>query len=329
MSAVSIQNTRRLIHYYELIGELHPEFRPSSRYSTPFQALLSKINRLAANRSSDRYQQFGDKELFINEQVFANEARLNIIKGKLLSVRRDFFPEIIDTTTDNLRDIITSLESDGVVETSHFLIKERDRNRTNTIKLALEYNQFGARVNDLRFYLEAIGRQYQIFNKIEFRPLIANELRDVANRIGEVSKITVRVHKDNLQYLSTIENNLFGSLKAIEDQFKQEYLTIALKYDVRRSRQLPQSEEAQTSKNLVGSLIDFLIGSPEEAERFETLEVEAEDLEKNGRINSFDLLINKIKDVVNVERRFPSKTIVSADMFQKMDESWSKLRVRS
>ena len=328
MALSRVEPIQRVIHYYEIKADFDPDFKlDDSKYDTPFQALLSKVTRLAKAKHSDRYQQFGEKRLFINDQSFTSQPGRHVVKGKLLSVRQDFFPEIMDTATDTLRDI-EALEAEGIVETTHFIAQERNNNRTNKIKIALEHNQFGARITDLKYYLEAIGRKYGIVRRLDFAPLIEDELSTYKDRIGHVSEITLKVHRNNLPYLAQANDDLFGSLDAAAKHFEEEYLTVNLKYNVRQARKTPTSNSAQRSQNIVQQLVRLLTRRPNDAELFEKLEVKAEDHEKHDRIAAFDLLINKVKDTISVERRHPSKTLVSTDMFAKMLTSWSNLGIR-
>ena len=63
------------------------------------------------------------------------------------------------------------------------------------------------------------------------------------------------------------------------------------------------------------------------ASDYEKLEIIAEDSDKNDRLNAFDLLIDKAKDILQVERREKSRTIISLDMFAKMNDSWQKHKI--
>ena len=327
MPASLIDKIKRTIFYYELNAKWHPDYSIDSKYNTPFQQLLSKITRLATNRDEDRYQSVGEKEIFINEQKFSSQQNKHIVEGKLLSVRKDFFPELLDTSTDNLRDIEARVD-EGVVETTHFLIQERNNNRTDKVKVAIEHNQFGAKINDLKYYLETIGIKYNIVESIELIPLVTNDLDELKDRMGEVSKILIKVHKNNLPFLKQTNNNLFGSMDAIADHYQQDYITVGLKYDIRQNRRYPTNNASKGARELVNSLFSFLKRKPENAEMFEQLEIKAEDSEKNNNVMLFDLLANRVKDEFAVERRSPSKTLVSKDMFARMKHSWQNLGVR-
>jgi hypothetical protein len=315
----------KTIFFFEITALWHDDYVLDGRFDTPFQQLLSKITKLAANKEIERYLASGEKELFINEQRFKPDANKHIVEGKLLAVRKDFFPEIMNTKTDDIRDI-EALEAEGIVETTHFVVQERKNNKTNKIKIAIEHNQFGAKANDLLFYLETIGKKHKILRQLEILPLVTNNLEELENRMGQISQINMKVHKNSIPYLKNADNDLFGSMDAIADHYQQDYVTLVLKYDLKTKNQnIPGLKRA---KELVSRIFRFLGRKKDAIDHFEQLDIRAEDSTRRGALNIFDLLSNRIKSNVRVERKIPAKTIISLDMFEKIKQSWQNLGIR-
>ncbi len=327
--AATNSKINRAIHFYELLVKPEDTYKlESAKYDTYIMALLSKITVLVANKNAVRYQKLGDKDVFINEMNFDDKTPgKRIIRGKLLSIRKDFFPMLHDTNTDLARDI-KALAEEGIVETTHFIIQEKRDNKTNKCILCLEYNQYGARINDLRYYLEVLGKHVGVVENVAHIPLVTKSLGKYKSRIGEVSKIILKLHKDNIPAIEKLDKKVFQGMDYIKDQLNQEYLTMEFSYDIYANREIPTSNSAVAAKSFVQKAIDVFIKYPQEVELFEQFEVRAEDAEKNDRINAFDLLINKVKDSFWVERRHPSRTLVSTDMFTKMIDSWNNLRIK-
>jgi hypothetical protein len=318
---------KRTIHYYELHATFNPEYTlNTSKHDTRLQALLSSIKKIVANKDAIRYQAIGDRMLFINDLIISPKPNKIIVKGKLLSVRKDFFPELLNTNTDQTRDILAAQE-EGIVETTHFIIQEKKDNHSSKLKLAIEFNLYGAKIADLVFYLEKIGEIKGITKSIKFVPIVRNSLARMQRRIGEISKITLRLKKDNLSVLRDVDQGIWTALDAASNEFEQEYVTMEFKYDINEARETPTANSPRKAKTVVGKFLQSLLNKKENVDQYDKLEVIAEDSDKNNRLNAFDLLIDKVKDELYVERRDKSRTIVSTDMFSKMDDSWTNKRI--
>ena len=324
---MAIKTIKRTIHFYDLIVEFNPEFiLDKEKYQTNFQALLSKIKVLVFEKNVIRYQSMGEKILFINDLTISPQPNKMIIQGKLLSVRKDFFPELLNTITDTTRDI-SAAEEEGIVETTHFVIQQKSNNVGNKLKLALEFNQFGAKISDLEYYLARLGENLGITKKVEHAAIIRDSLKKTKDRIGEISRILIKVEKDNLSVLEDVDAGIFSAFQAAQEAFSEDYLTMEFKYDINKAREAPTSNQALRSKNIISKFITSLLKNKSKVEQYQKLEVIAEDSDRNNKLNAFDLLIDKVKDIINVERREKSRTVVSLDMFAKMNDSWTRNRI--
>lgn len=321
-----VKKIERRVHFYELQAITQEEYSISTRYDTTFQELLSKIVVLVKKKDPSRYQPMGDRLFFINEIIFQPHQGKRIIKGKLLSVRKDFFPELMNTDDDTMRDI-EAAEVEGIVETTHFVIQEKNENTSNKVKLCLEFNLYGAKINDLVYYLLALGTKLGIIKSLKPVPIIRNELSKYKKRIGEISKIRVKIKSDNIDAIDNIDTGMASAFQKTKEEFEQEYLTMELKYDYYTSKDKPQQYGAQKAKKVVGKFIDWLIDDKNNVDKLESLEVLAQDSEKHDKLNTFDLLIDKVKDDFKIKRKEKSKTLISDDMFENMINSFTKHRI--
>ncbi|MBK8089150.1 MAG: hypothetical protein IPK31_15085 [Chitinophagaceae bacterium] len=212
---MALQKIKRTIHFYDLLVKFNPDFTlDKKKYLTNFQALLSQIKRIVADKDPRRYQQVGEKILFINDLTITPQPNKMVIQGKLLSVRKDFSPELLNTETDLTRDI-NAKDEEGIVETTHFVIQQKNESTSNKLKLALEFNQFGAKISELEYYLAILGGNFGITTEIKHAAIVRDSLKKTKQRIGEVSKITIKLHKDNLRVLQDVDAGIFQHLKLL------------------------------------------------------------------------------------------------------------------
>lgn len=60
---------------------------------------------------------------------------------------------------------------------------------------------------------------------------------------------------------------------------------------------------------------------------FNKVEIKAENSEKNNVLEKFDLLIDKVTSIINVDRKPRHKIIESSDMFDKMKTELKNKRI--
>lgn len=294
---------KRTIYYYYLNFDFKKEFVPED--GDQFREIFRIVIQLAKTRAKIRYQLFGEKSIFIQD---VNVDPVNkLIFGKLRCVRKDILPELMNTNTDEARGI-EAKEEEGLVETTHFMIDYSKKKK----KLAIEHNQFGAKIGDFVKYLQNIGIQKEAVNSIGFSPIVKDELSKIQERINRCSEFVVKVHKDNIEKIKTMDDNIYSALKSSIDHFKSDYATLILKFDYKLRT------ETQEINRSLSNVIRSLIKDKGKTELFNHLSVKAEDSEKNNLLENFDLLIDKLKSEVDVERKKRYRTVVSVDIFDKM-----------
>jgi Txe/YoeB family toxin of Txe-Axe toxin-antitoxin module len=298
-----IVRIEKTVHYYLLDFKFNIDFKPNDGDS--FREIFRIIVALSTKKSTIRYQRFGEKSIFIQDIKFIPNDKQ--ILGKLRCVRTDLLPEIMNTKTDEARGI-EALEEEGLVETTHFVI---DYSKKNKI-LAIEYNQFGAKITDFVQYIQNIGTAKKAISVLGYTPIIKNELSQYSRRINRTSEFIVKIHKDNVEKIKNLDTGLYTALKASLEQFESDYALIDLKFDYR------QRKETSKINKSIFNVIRSLIKKPEKTELFNTLTVKAEDEDKNNRLEVFDLLVDKVKSKIKVEKQPRYRTIISEDLYQKI-----------
>lgn len=311
--SIAIKKTPRVIYYYELELRYLENNKPED--GNFLRALFQKIIELSKEKSTLRYKEIGQRMICIQEISF-EPAEKKII-GKLKSVRTDVFPEILDMETDKTRDI-EAKESEGLVETSHFIIDYKKKKPL----LAIEFNQYGGKVVDLVSYIDLIGVKENLLQGIYFNPIVRNDLAKFKERINRISRFVVRVHKDNIAEIKKHSKRLATSLEAANEAVEGDYIEIEYKLDYTKK----ESSETPVKRTVFG-LITWLASKKDDASLFEKLKVDAEDIEKNNALEAFDLLVDKVSSRVNVERKPQHKVLVSADMYYKMKSELIRLKL--
>ena len=210
------------------------------------------------------------------------ETQNKLITGKLRCIRKDLLPEIMNTKTDEARGI-DAKEEEGLVETTHFVIDYSKKRK----KLAIEFNQFGAKIVDFIKYIQNIGIQKKAIKTIGFTPIVKDELSKLQDRIKRCSEFVVKVHKDNIPKIKELDNALYTVLKASSSHYHSDYASLILKYEYKLHQSTPEIN------NSVINIIKGLIKDRSKTELFNHLSIKAEDSDKNDLLENFDLLIDK------------------------------------
>lgn len=292
---MEIENTKTKVYYYELKFA----FKPSEDLSTFFDALTN----LSDTKAEIRYQYFGERYIYI--QGVDNES--NIIKGKLRSIRKDIFPQLIDMSSDEVTDL-DDRGNDGIMDTSHFII---DFRRQNTI-LALEYNHSGAKIDDFVKYMEKIGVSKSIIDKLGYQFLADENLIDLENRINRISEFSLKIHKNNFDLIRDMDGDILQAAEATINNFENEYALINYKFDYKKFTDTPKI------KRSVLNIVNWFEENPNKKNLFNYLNFKAEDQTNENRIRLYDLIVSKEKSEFHVQKKRKAKTIISEDMFPKM-----------
>ena len=298
-----MKSIKRILYYYELRLIYHDDFNPDD--GDRVAELFTQVMHIVKERLKNRYQVYGERLVMMQSISFSRATKS--LSGKLRCVRKDVFPEMMNTDTDVAKGL-DAADNEGLVETTHFHI---DYSKSNLI-LCLEHNQFGSKIGDFILYIKTLGIDRKCILDIEYAPMVRDELKEYKRRIGEISEFVVKVHKHNINKIEQLDGSLFSALEATVDHFESEYANIKLKFDYKQYKDQTQIKET------VFNLLKALTIDKDNATHFNTLIVKAEDEDKNNLLEAFDLLADRIKSEVKVERQPRHRTVVSADITNKM-----------
>lgn len=276
-----------------------------------FISVFTYIKQLQDTKNRNRFFENGDKLLYMTD--IKHYPDFKHIRGKLLNIRMDVFPELMDTKNDIIRDI-DAAESEGIVESSHFILSYKN----DELVLALEFNQYGPRITDFTGYITNKGSGFKLFEKIDYLAKHRDDLMSYQKRINRISLVTAKVHKDNWKRIQEFDDELFDAFKTSSNISDAEYVTLVFSYNYRDLR------GSMKMRSKIMNIIDKFVGDNTTLNVFNTLKVNAEDEARNNRIKEFDLLNIWVKSEIRVEKKPKSRAIVSADIFQKMGDEFYK-----
>lgn len=302
-----MEYTKRTIHYYEL--ELSPF--PAKTVDILIYEIFRHIIELNTHKARERFIK-GPGYLSCTREVLfrTNE---NIIQGKLLRIRMDSFPELIDVAEDIVKDIVKG-EDDGVVESTHFMIKYTKK----AVTIAMEFNQFGAKINELKWYVDFYLRRLELDCVLLYKSIVQDDIETFFRRINRCSSLMMKVHKDNVKRVQQVSPELFSAANAALEVGESEYVELFIKFDYQKRTDTPEI----TGK--VKTWLNFFNRNKELSKSiFDDFTVKAEDTDKNYRLEYFDFISDKVKSYVNVQLRPQSRSIVSLDMFEKIEKEFN------
>jgi hypothetical protein len=302
----------RIVNYYELDIKQHPNY-------FGVQGVLMDLVREVIALTTDinqknRYRKIFDKTLLMQD-VKVDPVAKNV-KGKLRSIRKDLFPELFDTIKDEARDLDAG-EDDGVVETSHFCIDYSKKN----IRVALEFNYQGAKINDLINYLAAVGIREQICTTIVYNPIIKGNLEEEVKKLNRCSEFVVKVHRNRVDEVKKLDGKLMQAMKASVKDFGNQYATVKFSFDYKNMA------KTDAISKLVRKIGKIIFKQPELGNVFESMIVTAEDPTKGNKLETFDLLLDKVRSKVLVLKKPKGRTVVSDEMYSKIIAEMKRLKI--
>jgi hypothetical protein len=297
---------KRTINYFELKPILNKE-----KTIQDFKEVFNQIILLSRTKSKERFVINNEKLLYLTEIQF-NDSR-KYISGKLLTIRMEDFPELMNTTDDAIRDI-EATEEEGIIETSHFILSYFE----SSLVLSLEFNQYGPRINDFVHYLEQFLIRSAVVSKLESNAFVRDDLATYKKRINKVSSILAKVHKNNIKRINEFDEDLFDAIESAANISEAEYVTLKLKYEYRQLNDTPRIREK------IMNIINKLISNSNSHSVFSKFMIVAEDKDSGNKLKDFDLLNIWIKTQITVENKPKSRVIVSADILNKMEIELAK-----
>ncbi|MBS1510693.1 MAG: hypothetical protein JST86_07635 [Bacteroidetes bacterium] len=302
----AIKTVKRKVYFFDIIIDFLPDFNPAEN-EDKFIGFFSIIAKMARDKDNRRYQPVLDAKVFMKDVIFIPQEKK--ITGKMLYVKTDVFPELIDMSTDITEDI-KALENQGVVETTHFIIDYSRKLK----KIAIEFNNAGAKSNDFKTYFQLIGIVLNAVRIVKIRPIVKDELSKFKEKIAQLSTLDVRVHKDNIDKIAFLDKRFFTMLKGVKEQYSPEYIEIKAKFSKKSSKTQDKIHDS------VNNLLDGLVADNDKLNYFETLKVTALDRQNNYQSALFDFLAERVQSEMVVQRKPKHKVLISEDVFDKIKE---------
>ncbi len=298
-----IKTTKRSIHYFKLF--------PAAKNSASNKSLVTafeQIHDLSISKSEDRFVSLDDKFLYITNL----EIKDHIVSGRILDIRKDIFPQLINTDDDKIRDI-EAHENEGVIETTHFVIA----NHPSPTILALEYNHYGPRIRDFIFCLNNLVRASSTLAGVDYLPYSRDDLSVYQDRMQQVSGIVAKVHKNDVNRLESFDEGLFSAFDTARKFGDPEYVEISFKYDYKSiNYSVDKLDIRDNIRNLIGRFLKDRTG----LEMFKKLKVKAKD-SSTQKLKEFDLLNIWMRSELTVQKHEKSRAVVSTDILYQMRDA--------
>lgn len=300
---MTAKKVERIINFYECWIE--------NDSSQKFAIECFKLNKtLIEIKDRSRYLVCADGGYLYVSTSSRAELGIAYIQGKIRKIRMDNFPEIMHTFEDRVRDIEAEA-AEGVVETTHFVIDLRYERPV----VAMEHNQFGPKMGDFSRYLQHISAVGEFTKIVHNSPIIDEKLlRTLQERILNCHRLTIKVNKDDQSQLESLHHGFASGMDACEEFGETKSYEMVINFDDKNHPGTPRAN------NNILSIVRGFLQKPEYTEHIEKLNLEANDAFNDGKLESFDLLLSKIKRKVIVSRREKSRTVVSAEMFEKLHD---------
>ena len=304
--ALPIKYVKRKIHFFDLNIDFKDDFNPPSN-SDKFMGFFSIITRLAETKNNMRYQPVMDAKVFMQDVKFIDAEKK--ITGKMLYVKMDVFPELINLLTDKTTDIEAD-EDNGIVETTHFIIDYSKPQK----KMVLEYNHAGAKIGDFMTYFQLLGIELNAIKNVNYILRVKDEIDKLKEKIGTCSTIDVKVHKNNIAQIESVDKGLFSSIRDIRKQFEADYIELKLRFSYKK-RKTPQKIQGS-----ITNVLESLVEDKNKLLLFDTFKIRALDRSNNFSMALFDLLEEKVESEVSVQRKPKHKVVISVDMFELLKQ---------
>jgi hypothetical protein len=300
----------RTLYYYEVRFKL---FKDAEKQKRTYLEIINKIKSYIDVNSQVRFikKRDTDENKFGVFDYHNFDKETNKIGFKLIRMRKDVFPQIMDDDEASLEDL-TNTDNKSIVESTHVLL---DYNDDKVLKVAIEFNFEGPRINDFIIYLKKIGSDLNLTRSLFTTILANNKLEEVANKIGMCKFLNIKVLKENINEVKKHDSELGSVLDSLSKFSKSNYYSLKLRLDYEKNN--------QSNKNKILTFIKTFTNNKNALDYYDGFSIEAEDTSKpDNSFETFDLLMDKIKSKVTPTRKHTSKVIISNLMYNLMLEEY-------
>nr|WP_320022212.1 hypothetical protein [uncultured Draconibacterium sp.] len=296
----------RKIYYYEIVFRKYKQAEDENRnYREIIDKIKSSCDSNYKNRFLRKKPRDENKYGVLNYKNF--KGKDGLYGFKFIRMRKDVFPQIMNDIDANIEDI-TDAENKSIVESTHIIVDCRDK---EVLRLGIEFNFDGSRINDFMVYLRQIGSNIK-FSRSLITSIISNDtLEEVANKIGDCKMLKIKVLKENVKNVKEHDNELGTVLENLKKFSKSKFFTLNIRLDFEKNN--------RKNKDRILKFVRTFTKDKDTLDSYEIFKIEAEDTSKDERVfESFDLLMDKVKSRVKVERRVSSKVIITSKMYKLM-----------
>jgi hypothetical protein len=253
-----------------------------------------------------------------NKKIFCNmkDVGKGVVHGSLHEWRANDFPSVASTDDTVVRPLKLG-KKEGLVTTTHFIyFPEKEI-------LAMEYNFYGPRIGTLNKYInekiDNVGVKNPLF--LTFTALFNKDAVRQINRMGDITSVSIMVHKNHIQSIKNIDKTIFASLSAASGFGDLEEIELVLRPKKRgRSAILKGDERKSFLKRLKDYAQQNYPGN-----QFDRLNIKAWD-SQTGKITEFDLLKDKMVYEVQTTKLNNARGVDPEDMFKNIQAAYKKKR---
>jgi len=209
---------------------------------------------------------------------------------------------------DGDREPLDIPERGGLYEPMHFMIFPNN-------VIGFEYNSHGPRIGSLKKYLPE--KAHQLVDKVELIPLMKSDVRNEISKMGNIRMFNLAIHKNMGDELNILEDNLIDGLnRTFQQDGSSEVMEIIL-----RPKKYSQK---WITLNFLDRLPQFLNNTRED---IEVAKIRAENLDKDGLVEEFNLLSLFVSTRKNIDPIDEAHSVVLADsIFNQINEAYHELR---
>jgi len=307
--SLKIERIPRTVHYYNVEFSFNDDLHKENH----FLELFRMIVKMSHDKEADRYKEIGGRLLFVQDVSFDPASKQ--VRGKIRAVR-GLSPEVLDMSSDVAREVELK-ENEGFVETTHFILSYKRKRK----RMAVEYNHAGAKAHEFESYLRHIGQRVKLQAIVMQRVITDDMLEEVQRRMGRCSELIMEVVRDEVATVKKVDGQLATMLENSRNFLKTDKITIHFGFEIDK-----QSQSSGVTE-FIGNLARAVKHNPLTLKAFSKLRVRAEDSEHRDLMEVFDLIEDKVKSKLRIERKPKSNTLVSTDFYEKVDAEMARLKL--
>lgn len=294
----------RNIYFYKMC------LKKEHNYVNPV-VVFNYINSLSFDETNNgRYQKL-DEEKGLSIYI---DSLVSPIKFRVGTRRMDNLPD-----QENQGNIIplNLPQNHALFEPSHFMLYVDEPFYQNNV-VGFEFNFYGPRVSRLKKYI--LEKASHLIDEVELLPLMNEDFRTRINKIGEIKKFEIGIHRDYGEMFREIDSSLPDVINAAKKLSDAEFVEIVL----RPQKNSKKSIKFPVLKN--SGIWEKLFYHPDFPGHVDKLRVRAEN-KYSEQIDTFDLLQEYIVSRKNIIKKDDNHRAVDRDaMYYSINEAYWELR---